>query len=652
MLDTKLKTFKISKITIIVFSLILIISISTILSYKNIRKNTLKNNLNILYDDSILNDIRRGNQELYRDIRENKDLNIRQDPRADYYVLDEKNDTEINTFNNKDIVYEDFMDNRVIKEYDLLIKVTYDEDGGANVEFKSGNETVGSYINADEIKEIENEEIKELGYGYEPIKNMTLIYGVENIVTSGFNQTYLYNKLKYKYEEMAYRYISVGLILVILFGLVIPYRKEKELFMMKRLIKAPLDIKAALIIFNIIMYICSIWIIVETISGLVSGGLYLKVGNYEISTLITIILNIVIFLVVYITLFYNVVIVKSIKREENSRNTLISIGIKKLNNSIEKIDLRKFNKKRAIILLIINLIIVSLLSLFWFFGIIGALLYTVFLYILIRGNIKKFNNEYKLILDSTSMITKGDLDYKIEEDFLWLDSLKDDVLYMKSSFIKSIEEEIKNQNMKGELLSNISKDLNTPVDNIEGYIAKLKDDNLSYEERIRYIEKLEKKSYEFKRLIEDLFEVSKANSGSIKLDLNNVDIVALIKQTIIEEREKLDNSSLKLNLKVPSEKVILKLDGQRTYKVFENLIENIVKYSLKNTRVYIEVKEEKERVYIIFKNISKDPIKEFYRKGIGLQIVKGFIEVQGGNFDIEIDGDLFKAIIYFNVGVN
>ena len=552
MLDTKLKTFKISKITIIVFSLIFIISISTILSYKNIRKNTLKNNLSILYDDSILNDIRIGNQELYRDIRENKDLNIRQDPRADYYVLDEKNDTEINTFNNKDIVYEDFMDNRVIKEYDLLIKVTYDEDGGANVEFKSGNETVGSYINADEIKEIENEEIKELGYGYEPIKNMTFIYGVENIVTSGFNQTYLYNKLKYKYEEMAYRYISVGLILVILFGLVIPYRKEKELFMMKRLIKAPLDIKAALIIFNIIMYICSIWIIVETISGLVSGGLYLKVGNYEISTLITIILNIVIFLVVYITLFYNVVIVKSIKREENSRNTLISIGIKKLNNSIEKIDLRKFNKKRAIILLIINLIIVSLLSLFWFFGIIGALLYTVFLYILIRGNIKKFNNEYKLILDSTSMITKGDLDYKIEEDFLWLDSLKDDVLYMKSSFIKSIEEEIKNQNMKGELLSNISKDLNTPVDNIEGYIAKLKDDNLSYEERIRYIEKLEKKSYEFKRLIEDLFEVSKANSGSIKLDLNNVDIVALIKQTIIEEREKLDNSSLKLNLKVPS----------------------------------------------------------------------------------------------------
>lgn len=649
MLDTKLKTFKGIKITIIVFSLIFIISISTILSYKNIRRNTLKNNLSILYDDSILNDIRRGNQELYRGVRENKDLNIEEDSREDYYVLDEKNKKEFNRFNNKDIIYRYVVNNEVIEEYDLLIKVTYDENGEANVEFKSGNETSGAYMNADGISNLESEE---LGYKYETIKNMTFIYGIEDIVTSGFNQTYLYNKLKYKYEEKVYRYISVGLILVTLLGLVIPYRKEKEIFMMKRLIKAPLDIKAALIIFNIIMYICSIWIVVETISGLVSGGLYLKVRNYEISTLITIILNIAIFLVVYITLFYNVVIVKSIKREENSKNTLISIGIKKLNNSIGKIDLRKFNKKRAIILLIINLIIVSLLSLFWFFGIIGALLYTVFLYILIRGNIKKFNNEYKLILDSTSMITKGDLDYKIEEDFLWLDSLKDDVLYMKSSFIKSIEEEIKNQNMKGELLSNISKDLNTPVDNIEGYIAKLKDDNLSYEERIRYIEKLEKKSYEFKRLIEDLFEVSKANSGSIKLDLNTVDIVALIKQTIVEEREKLDNSSLKLNLKVPSEKVILKLDGQRTYKVFENLIENIIKYSLKNTRVYIEVKEEKERVYIIFKNISKDPIKELYGKGIGLQIVKGFIEVQGGNFDIEIDGDLFKAIIYFNVGVD
>lgn len=90
MLDTKLKTFKISKITIIVFSLILIISISTILSYKNIRKNTLKNNLSILYDDSILNDIRIGNQRLYKEINNNEELNIEQDSRVDYYVADKK----------------------------------------------------------------------------------------------------------------------------------------------------------------------------------------------------------------------------------------------------------------------------------------------------------------------------------------------------------------------------------------------------------------------------------------------------------------------------------------------------------------------------------------------------------------------------------
>ena len=649
MLDTKLKTFKGIKITMIVFSLIFIISIGTILSYKNIRRNTLKNNLSILYDDSILNDIRIGNQRLYEEINNNEDLNIEEDSRADYFVLDEKNKKEINRFNNKDIIYRYVVNNEVIEEYDLLIKVAYDENGEANVEFKSGNETSGAYMDTDVISNLESEE---LGYKYEPIKNMTFIYGIENIVTSEFNQTYLYNQLNYKYEEMVYKYIWGGIILVVLFGLVIPYRKEKDIFMMKRLIKAPLDVKVVLIIFNIIMCIYSAWISIETISGLVSGELYLRVGDYEVSVIITIISNILIFLVAYITLFYNVVLVKSIKREENNKDTLISIGIKKLKKFIEKIDLRKFNKKRVIILLIINLIIVSLLSLFWFFGIIGALLYTILLYVLIRSNIKKFNKEYKLILDSTSMINKGDLDYKIEEDFLWLDSLKEDVLCMKSSFIKSIEEEIKNQNMKGELLNNISKDLNTPVDNISSYIEKLKDDNLSYEERIKYIEKLEKKSYEFKKLIEDLFEVSKVNSGSIKLDLNNVDVVALIKQTIVEEKEKLDNASLKLNLKIPSEKVILKLDGQRTYKVFENLIENIIKYSLKNTRVYIEVKEEKERVYIIFKNISKDPIKDCYSKGMGLQIVKGFVEVQGGNFDIEIDGDLFKAIIYFNVGVN
>ncbi len=205
MLDTKLKTFKGIKTTIIVFSLIFIISIGTILSYKYIRKNTLENNLSILYDDSILNDIRIGNQRLYEEINNNEELNIKQDPRADYYVLDEKNNQEINTFNNKDIVYEDFMSNKEIEEYDLLIKVTYDKNGEANVEFKSGNETSGAYMDTDVIS---NLEIEELGYKYEPIKNMTFIYGIENIVTSGFNQTYLYNKLNYKYEEMVYVYMG------------------------------------------------------------------------------------------------------------------------------------------------------------------------------------------------------------------------------------------------------------------------------------------------------------------------------------------------------------------------------------------------------------------------------------------------------------
>ncbi|STA99913.1 hypothetical protein [Clostridium baratii] len=254
MLDTKLKTFKGIKITMIVFSLIFIISIGTILSYKNIRRNTLKNNLSILYDDSILNDIRIGNQRLYEEINNNEDLNIEEDSRADYFVLDEKNKKEINRFNNKDIIYRYVVNNEVIEEYDLLIKVAYDENGEANVEFKSGNETSGAYMDTDVISNLES---KELGYKYEPIKNMTFIYGIEDIVTSEFNQTYLYNKLNYKYEEMVYKYIWGGIILVILLGLVIPYRKEKDIFMMKRLIKAPLDVKVVLIIFNIIMCIYS-----------------------------------------------------------------------------------------------------------------------------------------------------------------------------------------------------------------------------------------------------------------------------------------------------------------------------------------------------------------------------------------------------------
>lgn len=218
--------------------------------------------------------------------------------------------------------------------------------------------------------------------------------------------------------------------------------------------------------------------------------------------------------------------------------------------------------------------------------------------------------------------------------------------------------------MKTELISNVSHDLKTPLTSIITYIDLLKDENLSRGNREEYLEVLDRKSQRLKDLIEDLFEVSKATSGDINLNIIDVDIVSLMKQTLLELSDKINESDLIIKKNLPSEKVVLRLDSQRTFRVFENLIINITKYSMKGSRVYIDILEGLDNVTISFKNIAAEEIDydvnyitdRFVRgdksrntegSGLGLAIAKSFVELQGGSFEVSNDGDLFKVIIVF-----
>ena len=241
--------------------------------------------------------------------------------------------------------------------------------------------------------------------------------------------------------------------------------------------------------------------------------------------------------------------------------------------------------------------------------------------------------------------------------------MRDELNNIQKGFKAAVEEEVKSQRMKTELISNVSHDLKTPLTSIIAYVDLLKGEE-EEEKRKAYLETLERKSQRLKHLIEDLFEVSKATTGNINLNIMDVDISYLMKQVVLELDDKINEVGLDMRLSLPEEKVILSLDGQRTYRVFENLIINVVKYALPNSRVYIDIKEGRENVDIIIKNISADEITfnineisdRFVRgdksrntegSGLGLAIVKSFVELQGGKFNIEVDGDLFKAIISF-----
>ena len=235
---------------------------------------------------------------------------------------------------------------------------------------------------------------------------------------------------------------------------------------------------------------------------------------------------------------------------------------------------------------------------------------------------------------------------------------------VEESFNEAVQKEVTSQRMKTELISNVSHDLKTPLTSIISYIDLLKREDLSKEEQKKYIEILDKQSQRLKILIEDLFEASKAASGNIEFVTEEIDLVALLKQTLGEMSEKVECSNLQFKVNIPDEKVMCKLDGRRTYRIFGNLVNNILKYAAPYSRVYIEFSIEEDETIINFKNMSakemnftaEEIVERFKRgdesrhtegSGLGLAIAKNLTELQGGVFEIYIDGDLFKVTLRF-----
>ena len=273
---------------------------------------------------------------------------------------------------------------------------------------------------------------------------------------------------------------------------------------------------------------------------------------------------------------------------------------------------------------------------------------------------------FNKILKGTEEIAAGNLNYIIEDKGHGdLSKMVNNINNMKEGIKKSVDNEMKSERLKSELITNVSHDLKTPLTSIINYVNLLKKQDISQEERVAYIEVLDRKSQRLKVLIEDLFDASKMSSGSVELNIEKVDVIALLKQAMGEFDEKIKNSSLIFKVNTPSEKVYVNLDGKKTWRVFENLITNILKYSLPNTRVYIDLIEEENKVKIIMKNISayemEFDVSEIFERfkrgdksrstegsGLGLAIAKSIVELQGGKMNIEIDGDLFKVSIEFD----
>ena len=316
-------------------------------------------------------------------------------------------------------------------------------------------------------------------------------------------------------------------------------------------------------------------------------------------------------------------------------------------------------------LLIVNLFYLSPLGrIFWRLIFLGV--YAVGLYVILRKCGQKLQKQYQSVVNASHQMGEGNLKISLEEDLGMFQPLGEELQKVQQGFSKAVVEEAKSQNMKTELITNISHDLKTPLTAIITYVDLLKKENISENERKSYIQTIEQKSQRLKVLIEDLFEVSKVNSGNIKLNLQKIDVVSLLKQIRFEMEDEIEKSNLTFRWNLPEERVVLNLDSQRTYRIFENLLTNMLKYAMPYTRAYVDALILDKKVVIVFRNVSAAELdfdvqrlsERFVRgdasrntegHGLGLAIVKSFVEVQKGSFKIDVDGDLFKVTIAWDI---
>ena len=267
----------------------------------------------------------------------------------------------------------------------------------------------------------------------------------------------------------------------------------------------------------------------------------------------------------------------------------------------EHFDVTKDAKKLILRIVLWNALILVVICSLPLGGLTIAIIYSVILYFLLRRYISKLQKKYGLLLKATNEIAQGNLNVTIEEDLGVFEPFKPQIYRIEEGFRNAVAEEVKSQRMKSELITNVSHDLKTPLTAIITYVKLLQEPGVTQEQRKEYLETLDRKALRLKALIEDLFEVSKANSRNITLDIRDVDIVSMVKQVEFEMEDKLTDAGLEVRMSLPEEKVIVPLDSQKTFRIFENLFGNIAKYALPGTRVYVNGFTAKEDVTIILK---------------------------------------------------
>lgn len=595
---------------------------------------------------------------------ENNDDICRDNDIVDYYMLNRNNNNVKSNVEKSKFIEKILKDKNLDNiehdnNYEANLIISYDEAGDVTVCYTNGkNKVVNKYTSIYFLERYSNMFYNE-NFEYKPIKNSIFIYSIDNIL-----EFVSRNNIYIPIDSTQYNYLNIATLVILFISFIIKYKRENEGKFIRKLLNIPFEINILIITFILI-------------NGrrMLSGSL-VDIVNSEImnsdknSIILAYITSFILSFIYLYVAHYIVTLIKEIIRYNFRKyvkeKVLIVKGVRSIIKYIKEIDFKDKLERKILLIALINFIAISLICSMWVFGIFASIIYTVVIYILIKKYFLKISNYYNKLLSCTNEIKEGNFNYYMEEDLNIFEPIKEEIFKVKDGFQNALNNELESQKMKVELISNVSHDLKTPLTSIINYTELLKYENLDYKTQKEYIDTLDRKSKRLKTLIEDLFDLSNIKGKNVKLNMEQVNVIELINYTLLELEDKINKSSLIFSLNFEEDEVILNLDRKRTIRVFENLIVNITKYSLENTRVYIDAKKENNKFYITLRNVSKEEIdvngeyllERFVRgdksrntegSGLGLSIAKDFIKLQGGNLSVNIDGDLFKVIIEFNI---
>lgn len=372
-------------------------------------------------------------------------------------------------------------------------------------------------------------------------------------------------------------------------------------------------------------------------------------------------------ILIFLAVLMFVSMVKKIKAKKFWKTSLIGMLFLAVGFWIEGLTGVKRNERKTVVIYMTLLVVMVLLAMTW----VGAVIDIILLAIIVPKKMKKFT----AIQEGVEQVKAGNLDYKIPVEMAEngprsdMDRLALDINEISRAAGVAVQNEIKNQRMKTDLISNVSHDLKTPLTSIISYIDLMKKEGPEGERNAEYLGILEEKAQRLKVLTEDLFEAAKASSGNIPVNMEEIDLEAIITQSLGEMEERLSTNQLNIIVKNQCGTTKVMADGQLLWRVVENLLGNVSKYALSGSRVYINMEEPTEPLkneagkgYTLLEiknvsgealNISAEELMERFKRGdesrntegsgLGLAITKDLCKVMGGDFGIIVDGDLFKA---------